>query len=469
MPASAHILIAEDDPQVRLPLQRFLENQGFWVEAVGTGEDAIEHIASGRYDLVITDLRMGETGGLEVLEYARRQPTPPEVIVITKYATVGTAVNAMRLGAFDYLVKPIRHEELLLIIEKALEKRRLMIEVQNLRRQVQHRFSFENIIAYSEAMLAVIKKAKRVALTNATLLIEGESGTGKELLAKAIHQHSRRAAGPYVAINCGALPESLLESELFGYKKGAFTGAVSDKPGLIEEANGGTLFLDEIGEMPLSVQVKLLRVLQEGEIRRVGDVQLRRVDVRVIAATNRDLGRLVEQGRFREDLYYRLNVIPIRIPPLRERKEDIPPLVKHFLAKFSEELRHPVKEITPEAMEALLRYDWPGNVRELENTIERCVILSHDDVIGPEDLPEWARREQPAPPMAAEAAHDGQAVSWGQICPEWTLAELERWYILETLRRYAYNQSQAARHLGIGRNTLWKKLKQYGIRIHRTV
>nr|BCX00051.1 MAG: acetoacetate metabolism regulatory protein AtoC [Bacteroidota bacterium] len=467
MPAQACILIAEDDPQVRIPLQQFLENQGYWVEAVETGEDAIEHIASGRYDLVITDLRMGETGGLEVLEYARRQPLPPEVIVVTRYATVGTAVNAMRLGAFDYLVKPIRHEELLLLVEKALEKRRLMLEVQNLRQQVQHRFSFENIIAYSDAMLAVIKKAKRVALTNATLLIEGESGTGKELLAKAIHQHSRRASGPYVAINCGALPESLLESELFGYRKGAFTGAVSDKPGLIEEADGGTLFLDEIGEMPLSVQVKLLRVLQEGEIRRVGDVQLRRVNVRVIAATNRDLGKLVEQGRFREDLYYRLNVIPIRIPPLRERKEDIPPLVKYFLAKFSEELRHPIKQITAEAMEALLRYDWPGNVRELENTIERCVILSQDDTIGLDDLPEWARAE--GQPAAHKRRGPEGEEGWGPICPEWTLAELERWYILQTLRRYEYNQSQTARHLGIGRNTLWKKLKQYGIRIQKTL
>lgn len=366
---------------------------------------------------------------------------------MTAYGSVDSAVAAMRLGAFDYLQKPFHPDEVFLRIDKAFERVTLRREVQNLRRQIRDRVLTPGLVGHSRALHQVLDLVSRVAPSDATVLIQGESGTGKELIAKTIHHHSLRAAGPFVAINCGALPEALLESELFGHVKGAFTGAVGHKKGLFEEAQHGTVFLDEIGDMPLTLQVKLLRVLQEREIRRVGGTAVLPVDLRVLAATNKDLAHLVSRGAFREDLYYRLNVILVTLPPLRERPEDIAPLAEHFLSTYAAKMGKIMAPLPAEVHDLLARYPWPGNVRELANVMERAVVLAQDR-LRPADLPLALRQGLP-PGIPAAPGH------------EQTTSDLERAHVLHTLDRLEWNVSRAAKALGIGRTTLWRKLKRY--------
>src|SRR5215831_73666 len=382
----ADILVVDDETSARLTLALLLKTRGHRVTQAEGVQTAAQALVETVFDLVITDLRMPDGDGLAVLQMAKAHCPEAEVILLTAYAGWESAKEAMRQGAFDYFEKGKEPDELLHRVDKALEKKALSRANDNLRRQIRERYSLPGIIAHSKAMQDVLELALRVAPTDATVLIQGESGTGKELIAKAIHHASRRAKGPFVAVNCGALPEPLLESEIFGHVKGAFTGATVNKKGLFEEAHGGTVFLDEIGEMPLALQVKLLRALQDGEVRPVGSNQPIIVDVRVLAATNRDLTYLMQQGKLREDLFYRLNVIPVVLPPLRERREDIPVLAEHFLGHFGQK-QGGLFRLSAEAVERLLRYPWPGNVRELENAMERIAILAGKETIGPEDLP----------------------------------------------------------------------------------
>jgi len=437
----AHLLVVDDEPSARTTLALLLRKRGHRVAAAEGVASATKRLAEDVFDLVVTDLRMPDGDGLDVLQAARAQADAPEVILLTAYAEWKSAKEAIRLGALDYFEKGQEPEELYHRIDKALAARALRRENENLRAQLRERYGLPGLIAQSPAMQAVLDLVERVAPTNATLLIQGESGTGKEVIAKAVHHASARAARPFVAVNCGAVPETLLESELFGYVRGAFTGAAASKLGLFEEADGGTLLLDEIAEMPAALQVKLLRALQSGEVRRLGATQAVTIDVRVIAATNGDLATRISQGSFREDLFYRLNVIQVTLPPLRDRREDIPALAEYFLGRAAAKLGRTLR-LSPGALERLLRYPWPGNVRELENALERAAILARAENIEPEDLHLGA---SPALP--------------GQI----TLADAERAHILQTLERFGRNHSGAAEALGIGRTTLWRKLKEYGI------
>ncbi|MCS6860029.1 MAG: sigma-54 dependent transcriptional regulator [Abditibacteriales bacterium] len=383
----AAILIVDDQASSRLTLSMLLKKQGHQLGQAASAQEAIEKLAQDVYDAVIADLRMeNPNSGIEVLKAAQRLTPSPAVIILTAYGSVESAVEAMKLGAADYVQKPFAPDELLVKLDRALEWQRKDAELVRLRRAQDKLYGFENIVAKSKGMLEVLDLVRRVAPSDATVLIEGETGTGKELIARALHQHSPRHRAPFLPINCGALPETILESELFGHVKGAFTDAKTNKKGLFEEADGGTIFLDEISETSPSTQVKLLRVLQDGEVRRVGSNTPIQVDVRIIAATNRLLKQHVAEGKFREDLYYRLQVIPIRIPPLRERKEDILPLAEHFLRMYNAKNNRDIKGLSREAQKLLLTYDWPGNVRELENAIERAVILCTGKEITPDDF-----------------------------------------------------------------------------------
>jgi DNA-binding NtrC family response regulator len=445
----AAILLVDDEESPRATLALLLKQAGHEVaQADGVGA-AAKALAAASFDLVITDLRMPDGDGLEVVRRTRGVRPEAEVIVLTAYAGWESAKEAMRLGAFDYFEKGREPDELLHRIEQALEKKALRRENRDLRRQVETRYSMTGIVACSAEMQRVLDLVARVAPTEATVLIQGESGTGKELIAKAIHHASARAARPFVAVNCAALPEPLLESEIFGHVKGAFTGAAATKRGLLEDAQDGTFLLDEIGEMAPSLQVKLLRALQEREIRRVGGNQPIAVNARVLAATNRDLAQATRDGRFREDLYYRLNVVLVTLPPLRERREDIPLLAEHFLEGAAERHGRPLR-LTAAASERLLSYPWPGNVRELENAIERASILSTGQTIGPDDLPPHIASDTglgPAPALPTQR----------------NLAEVAKAHIVQTLERCGWNHSRAADALGIGRTTLWRKLKEYGL------
>ena len=445
----AHLLIVDDEPSGRSTLALLLRKRGHRVlEADGLAA-AARRLGEDAFDLVVTDLRMPDGDGLDVLRAVKAQAPRTEVILLTAYAGWKSAKEAMRLGALDYFEKGEDPDELYHRIDKALAERALRRENENLREQLRERYGRPGLVAHSPAMHGVLDLVERVAPTDATLLIRGESGTGKEVIAKAVHHASPRAERPFVAVNCGAVPEALLESELFGFTRGAFTGAVASKLGLFEEAHGGTLLLDEIAEMPAALQVKLLRVLQSGEIRRLGATQVATIDVRVIAATNRDLAVMIADGSFREDLFYRLNVIEVVLPPLRERREDIPALAEHFMARAAGKLGRDVR-LSADAVERLLRYPWPGNVRELENALERAAILARGDAVTPEDLP---------PHVAA-----GLSLGPSPALPrQTTLAETERDHILTTLERFGRNHSAAAEALGIGRTTLWRKLKEYGL------
>lgn len=443
----ASIFIVDDNDSMRITLSILLKGAGHEVSEAKSGEEAIERLGKEAFDLVITDLKMRKTDGLEVVKAARACIPPAEVIVVTAYGSIETAVRAMKLGAFDFITKSFDTEEFLLIANRALERRSLLSEVKHLRKAVKSRYCLSNIICKSQEMKRVLDLIERVSRTDTTILICGETGVGKEMVARALHNNSHRCDAPFVAINCGAIPETLLESELFGHVKGAFTGAIANKAGLFEEANGGTIFLDEIGDMPTQTQVRLLRVLQEMEIRRIGSNKTSKIDVRVISASNRDLRQLISEGRFREDLYYRLNTITVTIPPLRERREDILPLVEHFLKVHSERNGKAKPSISREALALLTSYYWPGNVRELEHVIENILILSDGETVQPLDLPATIKKD----------------TGGGAVAEKPSLKELEKAYILECLRKKSWNRTAAARMMGIGRNTLWRKLRDYNI------
>ena len=445
----AHLLVVDDEHSARSTFSLLLRKRGHHVVEADGVTAATKVLAEEVFDLVITDLRMPDGDGLDVLRATKAQAPATEVILLTAYAEWKSAKEAIRLGALDYFEKGQEPDELNHRIDKALAGRALRRENENLRAQLRERYGLPGLIAHSPAMHAVLDLVERVAPTDATVLIQGESGTGKEVIAKAVHHASARATRGFVAVNCGAVPETLLESELFGYVRGAFTGASLNKLGLFEEASGGTLFLDEIAEMPAALQVKLLRALQSGEIRRLGATQASTIDVRVIAATHGDLTALMSQGSFREDLFYRLNVIQVVLPPLRDRREDIPALAEHFLGRSVTKLGRSLR-LSAGALERLLRYPWPGNVRELENAIQRAAILARGETVEPDDLP---------PHVAAGLQLGPSPALPRQI----TLAEAERVHILQTLERFGRNHSGAAEALGIGRTTLWRKLKEYGI------
>jgi DNA-binding NtrC family response regulator len=456
----ARVLVVEDDRVARELLEEILRAEGHEVEALASGDDAVARAGSGRpYDLVISDIRMGDgADGMEVLSAFQAKAPQTPVILITAFGDVTGAMAAIQRGAHDYVSKPFDVSELTTTVRRALERSRLLEESRQKKKTDGERpKALAEIVGKSPPMLDVYKMVARVAPTQSTILVIGESGTGKELVARAIHNHSPRAGGPFVAVNCTALVEGLLESELFGHTKGAFTGAVASKRGLFEEAQGGTLFLDEIGDVGPKMQAQLLRVLQEGEIRRVGGGEPVKVDVRVVAATNRELEEEVKAGRFREDLYFRINVVTIRLPPLRERPSDIPLLVNHFLAKYAARERRTDAGVAAQAMAVLERYAWPGNVRELENVIERALALSKDGVILPSDLPPEVSGVH-APGPAGTTLYDDRP----------TLAELERRYIELILRETGGNKKRAAEILGIDRRTLYRTLEREGGRTDGT-
>src|SRR5579875_1354287 len=450
-----NILIVEDEAKMQRLLQLSLAEEGYTTRSASDAEQGLRLLRQEKFDLVITDLKLPGMDGLEFLQAVKRTDARIPVILMTAFGTVETAVQAMKAGASDYVLKPFSLEEIKLIIQRELNVLRLKDENRNLREALGKRYQFKKIIARSAKMQEVLAVVDRVAPTNSTVLLGGESGVGKDLIARAIHQHSRRSSGPFIKINCAAIPENLLESELFGYEKGAFTGAVTAKPGKFELADRGTIFLDEIGDVPPSIQVKLLRVLQEREFERLGGTKTLKVDVRLVAATNRDLRAALEQGSFREDLYYRLNVVPINIPPLREHKEDIPDLVHLFIERFSSEAGKQITGLTPAALKRLIDFHWPGNVRELENIIERAVALATGEEIGEADI----RLDlSPASPSIASTGSTAEFLP-----PGMTLEQFEGKSILEALRRAGGNKSQAARLLGLSRNALRYRLSTMGV------
>lgn len=447
------VLVIEDDDSLRRVLEYNLQEEGYAVVTAADGPTGLRAFNETRIDLVLTDVRMPGMDGLEALTRIKAMQPDLPVVLLTAHGTIDSAVEAMKLGAFDYLTKPVDRNQLRSTVKKALEVGALARENRYLREVVAARFSFASMIAGSRAMRAVTDTASRVAQSDTTVLLEGESGTGKELLAKAIHFHSARAKGPFVTINCGAIPEHLLESELFGHRRGAFTGAVADKQGKFEAAEHGTIFLDEVGELPLPLQVKILRVLQEREIDKVGDPRPRKVDVRVIAATHRDLERMVADATFRDDLYYRLAVVSIRVPPLRERADDIPFLVDHFLDKHTTRLGRGRPRIENTVHSALNLYAWPGNIRELENVIERALVLDRDGVIMLEDLPDRFRGpERRLGNVRIELPDEGIS-----------LEEVERQLLLAALDKHNWNQTRAAGYLGITRSTLLYRMQKFGL------
>ncbi|MEK7406153.1 MAG: sigma-54 dependent transcriptional regulator [Acidobacteriota bacterium] len=443
------ILIVEDEDKLRRVLELQLRSAGYEVDQAASAEDGLK--LADRADLILTDLRLPGLDGLELIARVRLQNTRTPIVVMTAFGTVETAVQAMKKGAADFLLKPFSLDHLMTVLQKALELRALRDENRELREQLGQRYDFENIIGRSRVMQEIFATIQRVAATRATVLLAGETGTGKDLIARAIHFHSPRRERPFVKINCSALPENLMESELFGFEKGAFTGAVAAKPGKFEQADTGTVFLDEIGDVPPSIQVKLLRVLQEREFERLGSNKTRHIDVRVVAATNLDLRAALEQGTFREDLYYRLNVVPLNLPSLRERPEDIPFLAEHFVRKLASAVGSSVESITEEAIRKLMSYHWPGNVRELENVIERSLVLCGG-----------ARLE--AADIKLDTAPRARAAAGEFPLPEgMTLDEYEQVIIREALRRADGNKSQAARLLGLTRNALRYRLSQMGL------
>jgi DNA-binding NtrC family response regulator len=448
MPA---ILIVEDEAKMRRLLELNLGEDGFTTFSAGDAESGLKLLRENPIDLIVTDLKLPGMNGLEFLQAVKRQNASLPVVVMTAFGSVETAVEAMKAGASDYVLKPFSLTEMRMVIHKELDVRNLREENRELREALGKRYTHPNVVARSPKMQEVLATVERVAPTNATVLLGGESGVGKDLIARAIHEKSRRASGPFLKINSTAIPENLLESELFGFEKGAFTGAVASKPGKFELADKGTLFLDEIGDVPPATQVKLLRVLQEREFERLGGTRTVKVDVRLIAATNRDLRAALEEGTFREDLYYRLNVVPIDIAPLRERKEDIPDLVNLFIARFTGESRKPVEGISRDAMQILVNYHWPGNVRELQNIVERACALAKGDVLEAADIHLDVR--------PAKAAN-GTA---GFLPDGMTLEQWEDEMVQEALRRANGNKSQAARLLGLSRNALRYRLSKIGI------
>ncbi|MBU0993784.1 MAG: sigma-54 dependent transcriptional regulator [Proteobacteria bacterium] len=448
------ILVVDDDLSHRMMLKTLISGWGYDISEADDGAVAIEKVKERYFDLILMDIRMIKVSGLKAMEQIKAINPSIPVIIMTAYSSIETAVDALKNGAYDYLTKPLDFEKLKLTIERATENMLLKAENQLLKMSLEDRFDKQNIIARSSSMVRLLETVAHVAQSDASVLITGESGTGKELIAGATHYNSPRRAEPFIKINCAAITETLLESELFGHEKGSFTGAQRRKDGKFVLANGGSIFLDEVSEMPLSMQVKLLRVLQEREITRVGGEDVIKVDVRVIAATNRDLKDLALKGVFREDLYYRLNVVDLYIPPLRERKEDIPLIAQRFLHIFSEKNGKKLKGFTPKAMDKLINYDWPGNVRELINAIERGVVLSQSEFLDLNDF----TAGNPIP--ETELVNSSEALV---IDDNLTLEKAEKTIILKTLESSNGNKSEAARRLGITRKTLHKKLKEYGV------
>jgi len=451
MTRNAHILVVEDEVNIRSALVTMLERLGHQVQGAGNAEEALGLLERSKVDLVMTDLRMPGLGGMEFLRRMKEKWPETEAIVMTAFGSIDTAVEAMRLGAYDYITKPIDRDRFHIVVEKALERHTLAMENQRLRDRLDTRTRFEQMVGESEPLQRVYSLVEMVADSAVTVLLTGESGTGKELVARAIHHSSDRANGPFVTLNCGALPENLFESELFGYEKGAFTGAMTTKAGRFELADGGTLLLDEVGELSLKSQVDFLRVLETKEFRRLGGTKVITVDARIIAATNRNLEEAVKQGDFREDLYYRLNVVPIHLPPLRERGDDIPLLAERFLREFAAQHHREPKEVSREAMRLLRLYAWPGNIRQLRNLMERLVITVKDPAIQPEHLPQDIQ--------ASKEDARTMVVALGS-----SLKDIERETIRRTLAEVTNHREQAAKLLGISLRALQYKIKEYGIR-----
>ncbi|HYM37722.1 MAG TPA: sigma-54 dependent transcriptional regulator [Nitrospiraceae bacterium] len=444
------ILVVDDDAVARQLLADALKKEGYEVDIAAGGADAIALGRRKRFDAVLTDIKMGEVDGLAVLREFRQCSPETAIVLLTAFGSMDGAVEAIKQGAYDYLAKPFRKEDIKLVVRRSLEHSRLVRENARIREELRERHG-SPLIGSSPAILEVYKLVARVSSGKSTVLLEGESGTGKELVARAIHTNSPRRGRPFVPVNCAALTETLLESELFGHEKGSFTGAVAAKRGLFEAADEGTLFLDEIGDIGPALQVKLLRVIQEQEVRHVGGTASIKVDVRIVAATNRDLAQMVKEGKFREDLFYRLNVVRIVVPPLRERREDIPMLAHHFLQKASSANSQPVRGFVPETMALLERYAWPGNVRELENVVERTVSLAPGPLIMPDDLPETVRKAEAAPARGAEALL--------------SLDEVEKRHLNRVLRETDGNKVRAAKILGIDRRTLYRMAERFGINL----
>ncbi len=448
------VLVVDDEPQVCEVIKDFLKNEGYEVFTAYTAEKGLDIIAKHVVELVITDFRLPGMDGIELIKKIKEFDPSIDVIMLTGYPSIDTAVEAVKLGAYDYLTKPIDFRKLKVILKKLFEHRLLKKHVTLLEKKVGREYTFEGMVGQSLAMLEIFNTIKHIAKYPATVLITGETGTGKEMIARAIHNLSPRVSKPFVTINCAGLVETLLESELFGHVKGAFTGATRDKPGLFEIASGGTIFLDEVGELPLSVQAKLLRALEQHEIQRIGDVKIKKIDVRVIAATNRDLKTMVKEGKYRKDLFYRLNTIHIHLPPLRERKEDIPVLAEYFVTELNKQIGKDIKGIKPEVIERLKEIPWEGNVRELRNVIERAYIMTQTEYITLKDLPPEYIEENVSSPVLFLSAQEE---------PQTTLAEMEKRYIMKVLQRTSGNRSQAARILGLSRRSLYRKMKKYGI------
>jgi DNA-binding NtrC family response regulator len=451
MTSQERILVVDDEEQMRDLLAKVLERKGYQVSVCGDGAEALALLEREPSDLVITDVRMPGLNGMEALRAIKELNPEIVVLIMTAFGSIDQAVQAVKEGAYDYINKPFKIDEILLTIEKALEERHLRHEVSTLRQELRTRYHFENLIGKSRAMQEVFGLIEQVAGSRSTVMVYGKSGTGKELVAKAIHYNSPRSSKAFIAVNCAAIPAELLESELFGHEKGAFTGAIATKVGKFELATGGTLFLDEIGHMRLDLQAKILRALQEREIERVGGTRTIKIDVRVLAATNRDLKKAIEDGSFREDLYYRLNVVPITLPDLKDRQEDIPLLANHFIQKFAPESNPAIHEISKDAMAILMSHTWPGNVRELENVIERAVTLGRGPAIEPRDLP----------PNLAGGTNPLERA----LAKEATLEDLEKDYIAMILRRTKGHQIRAASILGIDRRTLYRKIRRFSLKL----
>lgn len=448
------VLVVDDEENIRLVLRTLLRKHGYEVEVAEGGEAALSALDAFDPDVILTDVRMPKMGGLDLLAALKAKQHPATVIVMSAFGNVDLAIEAMKAGAYDYVSKPFKPDEIVLVLRKAEERESLRRENRALKEQIQKDNQFESILAKSREMLEIFRTISKIADFKTTVLVTGESGTGKELVARAIHSRSGRRGAPFVAINCGAIPENLLESELFGHRKGAFTDAATDRRGLFEEAHGGTLLLDEIGELPLNLQVKLLRVLQEERIRRLGDTKDITVDTRIVAATHRDLAADVKAGRFREDLFYRINVLPIHIPPLRSRREDVNLLIDHFLARNNARLGTAIRGVSTEARKQLLDYGWPGNVRELENTIERAMVLADTDVLQPQDLPERIR--DALDPIQGH-------LSSGELSIKRTVAAIEQILIRRALQKTKGNRTRAADLLEISHRALLYKIKDYKI------
>ena len=464
MASNPRILVVDDELVICESCQRILEEEGLEVETVLSGAEAFGKMKENPFDIVITDLKMPGIDGMEVLRTLRREYPDTIVIMITGFSTVETAVEAMKLGAFDYIPKPFTPDEVSIVVKKAIEQKNLLLENVYLRQELREKYGFHNVVGKSKKMQEIYRIIAKVAPTDSTVLINGQSGTGKELIARAIHFNSARRDKQFVTVDCAVLSENLLESELFGHVRGSFTGAVTTKPGLFEVADGGTVFLDEISNISLAIQAKLLRVLQEREFTPVGGTKAKKVDIRLIAATNRDLEKMIKEGTFREDLYYRLNIVPICLPLLRERHEDIPALSVHFLKKYSEEMGKAIKGFTPEAMEKLMKYPWPGTVRELENAIERTVVMMDEEIVRVEHLilpsqEESEEMENPVPVTSEELKEIKKQLR------EKAVEDIEKAFVIKALERNQWNVTKTAEEVGMLRPNFQALMRKYSLRV----